>query len=411
MRGGKELWFPDFPYDEYAARYARAQEALKSHGIDALFLTQRQNLRYFAGLRDGSWDAHHFYFLTVLPAEGSPVLLAANGFQHLMKQCWIEDIRYWPWMKAFYLAKETNAVPLVLDVLHEKSLDRGVIGMELSPSIHMHMGHSHVDALMRGLPHAQIVDGNNVVWELRSVKSAREIERLRRAASISAMGVTAGFEALRPGMTERQLMSVMTTNMCAAGASELRMNLLYAGPRAMWADGLPTDYVIETGDLVQYDGGCVYEGYWCDFKRMAAVGAPREDQRRFYNLAKEGLFAAIDAIRPGAPFNAPLRAAFEVNNAAGFPGFSKWCLENGWSAIGHCIGLDVHEHPGLSVTNTAPLKENMVLSVEPYITLNGVYPFWDAKEKFGLEDVVLVTEDGTEVLTGEDYSTHEMWVV
>jgi Xaa-Pro aminopeptidase len=155
----------------------------------------------------------------------------------------------------------------------------------------------------------------------------------------------------------------------------------------------------------------VYEGYWCDFKRMACVGEPRPDQRRFYNLAKDGLFAAIKAIQPGVPFNAPLQAAFAVNDQAGFGAFSRWCLENGWSAIGHSLGLDIHELPGLSASNTALIQENMVLSVEPYITLNGVFPFWDANEKFGLEDVVVVTKDGVEILTSEDKITHELWIV
>ena len=71
----------------------------------------------------------------------------------------------------------------------------------------------------------------------------------------------------------------------------------------------------------------------------------------------------------------------------------------------------MHEQPGLSATNTSVLKENMVLSVEPYITLNGVYPFWEASEKFGLEDVVVVTKTGTEVLTPEQEFTHALWVV
>ena len=52
----------------------------------------------------------------------------------------------------------------------------------------------------------------------------------------------------------------------------------------------------------------------------------------------------------------------------------------------------------------------MVLAVEPYITLNGVFPFWEATEKFGLEDVVVVTEDGAEILTSEDKITHELWI-
>jgi Xaa-Pro aminopeptidase len=406
----KELHYPDFPRAEYLARYARMQQILKQHKLDALFLTNRQNLRYFAGLRDGAWDAPHFYFLTLLPAEGEPVLFVANGFNQLVKQCWIEDVRYWPWQKEFYLAKESGAIALVVQTLAEKHLTTGVIGMELSPDLHVHMGQRHFDALRQSLSHAQLVDGSGTIWEIRSVKSPAEIARLRQAAAISAKGVKAGFKSLKPGMTEKQVVDIMTATMCTAGASELRFNALYAGPRALWADGMPTDYVIQPGDLVQFDGGCVYEGYWCDFKRMAAIGEPRPAQRRFYNLAKEGLFAAIEAIRIGVPFSAPLQAAFAVNDRAGFSAFSQWCLENGWSAIGHSLGLDIHELPGLSATNTTLIQENMVLSVEPYITMNGIYPFWDAEEKFGLEDVVVVTQHGAEILTSEDLLTHELWI-
>lgn len=407
----KELCYPDFPPEEYAARYARTQQVLGERGLDALFLTGRQNLRYFAGLRDGAWDAPHFYFLVILPVEGDPVLLVSDGFQHLVKQSWIEDVRHWPLAAAFYMAKESKSVPLVLEVLQEKGLERGVVGMELGADMQVHMAQSHFAAILEGLPKARIVDGSDAVWALRSVKSSAEIERMRKAAAISSIGVTAGFEALAPGMTEKEVVDVMTSAMCAAGASEQRFNAVYAGPRAMWADGMPTDYVIQPGDLVQFDGGCVYEGYWCDFKRMAAVGEPRPDQRRFYELARQGLDAAIDAVRPGAPFNAPLQAAFAVNEVAGYGDFTRWCLDAGWSAIGHNLGLDLHEQPGLSATNTAPLQENMVICVEPFVTLDGVYPFWEATEKFGLEDVVLVVADGAEVLTSEALITHDLWVV
>ena len=406
-----KLMSPDFPPEEYTARYTRTQQILAQNGVDALFLTQRQNLRYFAGLRDGAWDAHHFYFLTILPAEGDPVLMVANGFNHLVKQCWIADVRYWPWEKAFYMSKRSNAVSLVLEVFKEKQLERGVIGMELGADIHPHMGHTHFTSLLQELPHAKIVDANDVFWEIRSIKSPDEIERLRKAADISTKGVKAGFEALKPGMTEKQVVDIMTSVMCAEGASEQRFNALYAGPRVMWADGMPTDYAVQPGDLVQFDGGCVYEGYWCDFKRMAAVGEPRPEQRWFYNLAREGLFAAIEVMKPGVPLNVPLQAAFAVNDAAGFGNFARWCLESGWSAIGHNLGLDIHEQPGLSATSTALLQENMVLSVEPFITLNGVYPFWEATEKFGLEDVVRITKDGTEILTPEEKITHDLWIV
>ena len=407
----KELMAADFPRREYTGRCARTQKILQQRGIDALFLTHRSNLRYFAGLRDGAWDAAHFYFLLVLPATGDPVLLVSDGFQHLVKQCWVEDVRHWPLSKAFYMSKESHAASLALEVLREKGLQGATIGMELGPEIQVHMGYDHFSALVAGLPRARIVDGSAAVWQVRSIKSPAEIERLRRAAEISCLGVKSGFEQLQAGMSEKQVVDIMTAAMGAAGASEQRFNALYAGPRAMWADGMPTDYRLQAGDLVQYDGGCLYEGYWCDFKRMAAVGQPRDDQRRFFELAKEGLFAAVAAMAPGVPCNQVLQAAFAVNDAAGFGPFSQWCLETGWSAIGHGLGLDLHEQPGLSAINEAAMEAGMVLCVEPFITLDGVYPFWEASEKFGLEDVVLVREDGVEILTSEEMISHDLWVV
>ena len=406
----KEVLYPDFPVEEYRSRYSRTQQVLKRRGIDALFLTQRQNMRYFAGVRDGAWDAHHFYFLSLLPAEGEPVLLTSKGFNQIVKQSWIEDAREWSLSREFYMSKESNAISAVLDVLREKHLDRGVIGMETGPEIHVHMGHTHFTSLLAGLKGAEIVDGSDAIWEVRSIKSEAEIDRMRKAADITTRGVKAGFEALKPGMSEKELVNIMSSEMCSRGASEQRFNSLYAGPRAMWADGMPTDYVMEKGDLVQYDGGCIYEGYCCDFKRMASIGEPRADQRRFYEQAKAVLFAAIGTVKPGAPLSAPLRAAFAVNDAAGFGSFSKWCLESGWSAIGHSLGLDLHEQPGLTAFNEAEMQENMVLCVEPFITLNGVTPFYEAEEKFGLEDVVVVTKDGVETLTSEDKITHDLWI-
>ena len=147
-------------------------------------------------------------------------------------------------------------------------------------------------------------------------------------------------------------MEIMTSVMCAEGASERSFNALYAGPRAMWADGMATDYAIQKGDLVQFDGGCIYEGYWCDFKRMGAATGAKSWLR---TGERGGLYAAIEVMKPGVPFNAPLQAAFAVNDAAGYRNLSQWCLESGWSAIDHNLGLDLHEQPGLSATNTSLL--------------------------------------------------------
>ncbi len=408
----KEAMFPDFPRDEYEARWRRSRQLMKEQGIDALLLTNQENLRYFAGFNQGAWCCKHFYFLMVLPSDMSlaPGLIFANGFQHLAKASWVEEVYYWSWPKAFYMSHETNAIPLLAEVLKERKLFDGVLGMELGANMHLGIGSHHFDQLRQALPKARIVDATDTIWKIRSVKSDREVQSLRRASEISCNGVKAGFEKLQPGVTEREIARIMRAVMFEEGATETGLICVYAGPRLMWADSTPSDYLLQKGDIVQFDGGCLYEGYWSDFKRMAAIGQPRPDQRKFFELAKEGLEAALAVMRPGARCGEVFDAAFQVNNRAGHSEFSRWCLENGWCAIGHSIGLNIHEHPGLSVGNDQPLEENMAFAVEPFITADGKFPFWEACEKYGLEDNVLITTNGIEVLSKEEFITHDLWI-
>ncbi len=408
----KETHFPDFPRQEYEARWQRCRQILKASKIDVLLLTNQENLRYFAGFNQGAWCCKHFYFFMVVPCDESipPALIFANGFQHLAKASWVEEIHYWNWPKAFYMSDQTNATPLIAAVLKEKKLFDAVVGMELGANMHVHMGVTHLDQLRHALPKTNIIDATDAIWQVRSIKSEREIERLRKACEISCKAVKAGFERLRPGVTEREIARVMHTVMFEGGATETGLTCVYAGPRLMWADSTPSDYVLKKGDIIQFDGGCLFEGYWSDLKRIACIGEPRPDQRQFFELAKEGLETTLSVMKPGIRCGEVLEAAFEVNNRAGYKDFSDWCLENGWSAIGHGIGLNIHEHPGLSAGNSTPLEEHMVLAVEPYITGGGVFPFWEATEKYGLEDNVLITHDGIEILTNEEFIPHDLWL-
>ena len=143
---------------------------------------------------------------------------------------------------------------------------------------------------------------------------------------------------------------------------------------------------------------------------MAAIGEPRPEQRRYFELATEGIEAALSVMKAGATSGQVFQAAFDVNDRAGHRAFSEWCLANGLRAIGHSIGLNIHEHPGLSYQSPLELKANMAFAVEPFITLNGHIPFQEAPEKYGLEDNVIVTPEGIEMMTREEYVTHELWI-
>jgi Xaa-Pro dipeptidase len=268
------------------------------------------------------------------------------------------------------------------------------------------------DGIRSALSECRWSDCGDIMWAVRSLKSGEEVRRIREAARISCLGVRAGFEAVQDGLSEREIANVMASTMHAQGGCEIRFLSLYAGPeRALWADSIPRrEMIVRPGSLIQFDGGCTYEGYFCDFKRFACLGEPTADQRRFYEIARASEQAAIDAVAPGVPYGAVYEASQQVLRDSGYGGFVDWCQKMGWSGIGHNVGLDIHEMPGVSVGNETLLQPSMVIAVEPFLYQDGGYPLWEVPNKYGLEDNVLVTETGHEILTPDSIITRDIWI-
>ena len=404
--------YPEFDKKEYVERYRRLRLAMDEAGLDAILVTNELNNRYFAGFLGKVFALDHYYFFTLLPRDESlePTFLCARGFP-IAATSWIADKRFWNWPRNFYASKESPGVAALAEVIRERGLSQATIGMELSNDMHPHMGISHIQELYGTLPDASFVDASDAIMEVRSIKSAAEIDRLRRAAQISAEGVRFGFESLQPGMTEMKLTQIMSAHMLELGATDIRFLVNYAGPRIMWADAMPSYYEIQKGDLVQFDGGCIVNGYWCDFKRMCSLGPPNPKDQAYYDISREAIEVSTELLGAGALPSDVVKAAFDVNRKRGCGAFVDWCHRGGWEAIGHGVGLDVHERPGLAMHNHTPLQADMVVSIEPFITLGGVYPFWEAAGKFGLEDSVLLTQEGHEILTSESIISHDLMVV
>jgi Xaa-Pro aminopeptidase len=405
--------FPDFPLAEYQQRYGRLCSAMEQQGLDAILVTNRTNHRYFTGFCGEVFALHHYYYFALLPRDErlKPTFLCAHGFEPIAQTTWIQDLRFWDWSKDFYMNKESPGIPALAELIREKGLGAATIGMELSSDMHAHLGVEHILQMRESMPDVRWADASDAIMEVRAVKSSTEVERLRKAARISAEAVRFGFESLAPGMTEVELTQIMSARMYELGATDIRYLTNYAGPRRMWADATPAYYQIQKGDLVQFDGGCIVDGYWCDFKRMCSVGKATDDDRRYYDIAREAIEASTSLLAADVTPRDVVRAAFGVNRKHGCGDFVDWCHRGGWEAIGHGVGLDIHERPGLAFHNHVPLEANMVVSIEPFITLEGVYPFWEAKGKFGLEDSVLITSDGHEILTSESIISHDLMVV
>ena len=113
---------------------------------------------------------------------------------------------------------------------------------------------------------------------------------------------------------------------------------------------------------------------------------------------------------PGATYGSVYDASQQVIRDAGYGEFVDWCQKVGWSSVGHNVGLDIHEMPGISINSDEVFKPNQVVSIEPFFWHEGRYPIWEVPNKYGLEDMVLVTETGHEVLSPDSLVGRDIWV-
>lgn len=407
--------FSDCTRPEFERRIRRLREEMERAGVDGLLLTQETNVRYASAFYEVGWIVPAFFYMVFIPRNDKlpPAIFCPEGDQIQTQASWIETVIRWDFPVGFYTGKVGEAlVEASAEWLKKLGLAQAHIATELGAHFRMGLSIECFDGIRAALPDVKWSDCGEIMWAVRKIKSEEEIRRIREAAHISCRGVRAGFEAIREGASERDIANVMSSSMHAQGGSEIRFLSLYAGQeRALWADSIPRrEMIVRRGSLLQFDGGCTYDGYFSDFKRFACLGEPTADQRRFFGIAKASEQAAIEAVAPGVTCGAVYAASQQVLRDAGYGDFVDWCQKVGWSSIGHNVGLDIHEMPGISIDSETRLEPDMVLAIEPFFYHNGGYPLWEVPNKYGLEDNVLVTETGIEILTPDSILSRDIWI-
>jgi len=386
-----------FPRDEYVRRLDRVRAAMAERRLDGLLLTTRENVLYFSGLQARLWDAKPRPVALILPADSRrPVLvLAAVHAAAAAASCWIDDVRLWG--DARDPAAARDPITAVRDALHDLRLASARMGMETGSGTRIGMPISDYEALRAALPEMVAADGGPAVWAVRMIKSPREIACIRCACDATSRAFARGFSGIRAGQTERELAGVflqeMATTNYRPGFVTVRSGLL----KYRMAGVEPFDTPLAPGDLVLVDAGAVHRDYWADFMRMACLGEPTADQRRFFACAQAAEHAGVQAVRPGAPLGSVAAACARVVEESGLSRHAS--ME--W--VGHGLGMDLDEPPAIARHNDMGMREGMVLTVEP--------AFYDLPDgrigSFGVEDVVLVTATGREVLSS--FPT-DLWV-
>lgn len=233
---------------------------------------------------------------------------------------------------------------------------------------------------------AELVPVRGIVETFRMAKTPEEIECSRAACEIASRAFERILSDIKVGVTEKELASRLSHYMVLEGSdTQPYGNILISGARTSLLHGIPSAKAVEYGDFVLMDYGCQYRGYLSDMTRTVVVGRADAKQREVYELERRMESAGIAAMKPGVTGAEVYAATARVLEGTPY-------LPYHYTGIGHNVGLFVHEQPFMGPRCSAVLQPGYSMTIEP-----GIYiPGWGGVR---IEDQLLITEDGNELLT------------
>ena len=373
-----------FPESEFRARAARAQAMMAERGLDALLVCTEPEVRYLTGFHTPFWQSPTRPWFVILPAEGRPVAVIPGIGASAMATTWVTDIRTWPAPRP-----TDDGLALLVDTLAE--LTGGVdstptrIGLPMGHETHVRMPLADLDLLRDRIVPANFVDATDVVRGLRMVKSDREIAKVAHICDVVSGAFEGIGDLLSVGMTEREAFRAFRIDLLERGADDVPYLVGATGPGFDDIIKQPSDRVIESGDLLMFDTGSVFDGYSSDFDRYVAFGGADADAKRAYRTVWEATEAGLATAKPGATTSDLWRAMAEVLDAGG-------SLGNSVGRLGHGLGMQVTEWPSHTADDGTVLEEGMVLTLEPGLT-------WAPGRMMVHEENLVLRADGPELLS------------
>ena len=344
------------------SRVQRIMAELEPSGVSQMLIVDPMSIYYLTGV----WNMPHerFYGL-LLKKDGSHIFFLNNLFtipQDVgIQKVWYSDTD--PVMEI--VAKYVDpAAPL--------GVDKDLKARFLLPL--MELGAA-----------ARFVNTSLAVDTIRGIKDEEEQEKMRAASAINDAAVDKLRTYIHAGVTEKEVAEHLMDIYLSLGAEGFSFDPLVAfGANAADPHHGPDDTVLKEGDVVLFDIGCIKDGYCSDMTRSFFFGSVSDAHREVYETVRAANEAAIARVRPGVPLKELDLAARDLITAKGYgPNFNH--------RLGHFIGLSEHEYGDVSCVNETKAVPGMIFSIEPGIYLTG-----DTGVR--IEDLVLVTEDGCEVL-------------
>jgi Xaa-Pro aminopeptidase len=353
----------------------RVRQLAEEMGLDAVVAMSTANVTYVGGFEVPSQSLVPSRLVMCIVAAGSgSCQVVVNIEESLTRtESALDEV-------VAYNEFTEHPVDVFADTLRSMVPKKGRVGIELA-----HISAEAYERLRTRLGGAiELVDASELFTKARIVKTAAEIEAIRTVARLAH---AAHYEALaetRPGDTELDIASRIISNLLGAGAEHVLRLVVGSGDRSWHANPAATSRVIEAGEMIRLDIFASKDTYLSDVARTAVVGTPTSEQADIWKGLLELRRTAFDMVKPGA------------STAAIYNRYRSGLEELGFSPInflGHGLGLELHELPYVDRYSDTELEPGMVLSLEPYVMLP------DRNWGFQVEDTVVVTEDGVDVLT------------
>jgi Xaa-Pro aminopeptidase len=383
--------FPDFPKEEYEKRRINARKLMAQAGLQALFVTSEIHYRYLTGHWTQMFLNRSRVMFAVFGLHNDPILIVPEAEKGGAEQtAWTTDIRTYAGT-----AKHGGFFDAWVSVVQEAfvslGISRGRVGIELGSPERLGMAAADFDSLRASLREIQFVDSSEIFFRLRVIKSAGEIECMRKSAEITSEAFDRCLPQIKIGMTERDVFGLMATVMMKLGAERPGyIPVTFHSPRDVPQYrraflGGPTDRRLEPNDVIDIDAGCIYKGYWSDFNRTFSVGKPPKRLQEGYRIINEAIRHTVERIRPGYPVVEILKS-FRRD-------FEKAKMQDsGIGRMGHGLGLDMPERPSISDQDEFTVEVGMTLCIEPNFFL----------PDYGVvlaEEEIVVTEHGCDLMS------------
>ena len=358
---------------DYDFRVEKLKARLKRKKIDAILISRPENRRYLSGYKAPDHGINETSGVLFIPARGRARLLT--------------DFRY-----QLQAEEETSlSVTLyqkgLLALLNELVSQGGIKRLAFESHYTLHSFSLKLMALAEKHK-IELVPVTDMVERQRVIKSEKEIELLRRSTQLNEEVFQFMYDRITADMTEIETASAIESRMRQSGAEGPSFNTIVAsGENGALPHAVPSTKVIGQHSAVTIDMGLVLDGYCSDMTRNFVVGSPDKTYRKIHRIVRKAQLAGIDAIQPGSQMKDVDRAARKIIADSGHG-------KHFGHALGHGVGLAVHEAPSLSFRSRRKLKPGMIVTVEP-----GIYiPGWGGVR---LENIVVVREDGCEVLNSD----------